>query len=120
MAHVLTFDYLGALGASLLFPILLVPKLGLVRVGDAVRHRQRGGGAVDHVPVSRAAAAARRGAARRRAPSCWLLLGGGMVGAEQISAAADDNLYADEVIFARNTRYQRIVLTKWKDDCGCS
>src|ERR1700688_2954982 len=31
ISHVLTFDYLGALGASLLFPILLVPKLGLVR-----------------------------------------------------------------------------------------
>src|SRR5689334_18425354 len=31
VAHVLTFDYLGALGASLLFPVLLVPKLGLVR-----------------------------------------------------------------------------------------
>jgi spermidine synthase len=31
VANVLTFDYLGALGASLLFPLLLVPKLGLVR-----------------------------------------------------------------------------------------
>src|SRR5213078_1006249 len=31
VAHVLTFDYLGALGASLLFPILLVPLLGFVR-----------------------------------------------------------------------------------------
>ena len=31
VAHVLTFDCLGALGASLLFPILLVPYLGLVR-----------------------------------------------------------------------------------------
>ncbi len=31
VSQVLTFDYLGALGASLLFPILLVPKLGLVR-----------------------------------------------------------------------------------------
>ncbi len=31
ISNVLTFDYLGALGASLLFPILLVPKLGLVR-----------------------------------------------------------------------------------------
>src|SRR6201997_4083552 len=31
IAHVLTFDYLGALGASLLFPILFVPRLGLVR-----------------------------------------------------------------------------------------
>src|SRR3954453_9548860 len=31
VSNVLTFDYLGALAASLAFPILLVPKLGLVR-----------------------------------------------------------------------------------------
>src|ERR671921_3044734 len=31
VANVLTFDYLGALGASLLFPLLLVPHVGLVR-----------------------------------------------------------------------------------------
>src|SRR6187455_2743681 len=31
ISNVLTFDYLGALGASLLFPIVLVPRLGLVR-----------------------------------------------------------------------------------------
>src|SRR6266571_8889445 len=31
VANVLTFDYLGALGASILFPILLVPHLGRVR-----------------------------------------------------------------------------------------
>jgi len=31
IAHVLTFDYLGALAASLIFPIILVPRLGLVR-----------------------------------------------------------------------------------------
>src|SRR5687767_13051036 len=31
VASVLTFDYLGALGASLLFPLVLVPRLGMVR-----------------------------------------------------------------------------------------
>ncbi len=31
VARVLTFDYIGALLASLLFPLLLVPRLGLVR-----------------------------------------------------------------------------------------
>src|SRR5512138_416458 len=31
VAHVLTFDYLGALVASVLFPTLLVPQLGLLR-----------------------------------------------------------------------------------------
>ena len=31
VSNVLTFDYIGALFASLLFPLLLVPRLGLVR-----------------------------------------------------------------------------------------
>ena len=39
-----------------------------------------------------------------------------MIVADRISPAADNKLYADEVIFSRQTRYQRIVLTKWKDD----
>src|SRR5512135_3494770 len=33
IARVLTVDYLGALVASLLFPLFLVPRLGLVRTG---------------------------------------------------------------------------------------
>jgi spermidine synthase len=36
--------------------------------------------------------------------------------ADHITALAEENLYADDVIFARDTRYQRIVLTAWKDD----
>ena len=30
--------------------------------------------------------------------------------------AAEDNIYADEIILARDTRYQHIVLTRFKDD----
>jgi len=44
------------------------------------------------------------------------LLCAGMAGAKHVIAAADDSLYADEVIFAKDTRYQRIVLTRWRDD----
>jgi spermidine synthase len=114
VAHVLTFDYLGALGASLLFPILLVPRLGLVRsailfgiINAAValwstflfRDRIRAPGAL-----------------RLACAAVLAALGAGMAGAGRIAAVADDNLYADEVIFARDTRYQRIVLTRWKDD----
>ncbi|HEY7284947.1 MAG TPA: hypothetical protein VH497_05885, partial [Vicinamibacterales bacterium] len=31
VSHVLTFDYIGALFASVLFPLIIVPRLGLVR-----------------------------------------------------------------------------------------
>jgi spermidine synthase len=45
-----------------------------------------------------------------------LLLVIGMLEAHRITAAAEDNIYADQIIFARDTRYQRIVLTRFKDD----
>ena len=60
VSHVLTFDYLGALGASLLFPLLLVPQLGLVRSALLFGIDQCRRGAVVHVPVSRSDRHARR------------------------------------------------------------
>ena len=114
VAHVLTFDYLGALGASLLFPLLLVPHLGLVRAALLF-------GLVNAAVALWSTFLFRNSignAAGLRAMSVIVLvaLSAGMFRADAISASADDNLYADEVIFARNTRYQRIVLTKWKND----
>ncbi|MGI8744944.1 MAG: polyamine aminopropyltransferase [Bryobacteraceae bacterium] len=114
VSHVLTFDYLGALGASLLFPILLVPKLGLVR-SALVFGMLNAAVALWSTFLFRSQLA--RSTALR--VGCFLvlaLLTGGMAFADRISDAADNNLYADEVIFSRTTRYQRIVLTKWKDD----
>jgi spermidine synthase len=114
VAHVLTFDYLGALGASLLFPLLLVPRLGLVRSAMLF-------GLINAAVALWSTYLFRdqigRSLGLRLAGIMVLVsLGAGMVGAEKIAAIADDNLYADEVILSRNTRYQRIVLTRWKDD----
>src|SRR3954447_8753655 len=108
VSHVLTFDYLGALGASLLFPLLLVPHLGLVR--SAILF-----GMINAVVALWSTflfreQIGRTAGLRAIGVAVLALLGCGMVGAEYISAAADNNLYADEVIFSRNTRYQRIVL----------
>ncbi len=114
ISHVLTFDYLGALGASLLFPILLVPKLGLVR-SALLFGILNAGVALWSTYLFRG----QLGAGYVLRAGCFAtlaLLGGGMVFADRISSSADNSLYADEVIFSRDTRYQRIVLTKWKDD----
>ena len=70
VAHVLTFDYLGALAASLLFPLFLVPHLGLVRSARAVRDRQRRRRALGHVLLSDDRSGARRWLQGWRSPCC--------------------------------------------------
>jgi spermidine synthase len=114
VAHVLTFDYLGALGASLLFPLLLVPRLGLVR--SALLFGIINAGVALWSTFLFRDSIGRAAGLRVLSVIVLAALSAGMFGADRIAATADDNLYADEVIFARNTRYQRIVLTKWKDD----
>jgi spermidine synthase len=114
VSHVLTFDYLGALAASIAFPLWLVPKLGLVRA------------AILFGIINAAVALWSTFLFREELPSVFglrtasvivlAMLGGGMVASNWIQSTADNQLYADEVIFERNTRYQRIVVTKWKDD----
>ena len=114
IAHVLTFDYLGALAASLLFPILLVPRLGLVRSAMLF--------GLINVAValwSTFLFAGQLPSARSLRAACLLVLCGlgvGMAEAKKITATAEDNIYADEIILARDSRYQHLVLTRFKDD----
>ena len=114
VSNVLTFDYLGALAASLAFPILLVPKLGLVRsamlfglVNAAI--------ALWSTYLFAPTLGARR-ALRVACAAVVAVLAIGMTQAKRITTLAEDNIYSDEVIFSRDTRYQHIVLTAWKND----
>jgi spermidine synthase len=114
IAHVLTFDYLGALGASLLFPILLVPRLGLVRSAMLF-------GIINAAVAlwSTFLFAKQLPTARVLRVACVVVLCGlgvGMAQARKITATAEENIYADEIILARDSRYQHLVLTRFKDD----
>ena len=116
IANVLTFDYLGALAASLAFPIVLVPRLGLVRsamlfgIINAAIALWSTWLFAPHL-ARRAMPALRAGCV-----AVLSLLVIGMAQANRLTRFAEDNIYADDVIFSRDTRYQHIVLTAWKDD----
>jgi spermidine synthase len=114
VANVLTFDYLGALGASLLFPIVLVPRLGLVRA-PLLFGIINVGVALWTTVILRMAPAARR-MLQAACVAALALLGAGMVWANAILDLAESNLYADEIVLSRTTPYQRIVMTAWRDD----
>ena len=114
VANVLAWDYLGALGASLLFPAVLVPELGLVRSAIAF-------GIVNAAVALWSTHLFRDVLVQRRAlqAACVAviaLLSAGFVGAERLTRAAERSIYADEIVFTRDSRYQRIVLTAWKND----
>ena len=114
VSNVLTFDYLGALAASLAFPIVLVPKVGLVR--SAMLFGVVNAAIALWSTFLFADVLGTRRALRVASAVVLAILVAGITQANRITTLAEDNIYADEVIFSRDTRYQHIVLTAWKDD----
>ena len=113
VAKVLTFDYLGALFASLLFPILLVPRLGLVRTSILFGLANAAVGLWStwlFAPLMGAVTDL-----RVKAVAVLLALTVGFAYAERLTDLAEEGLYADPVVLARSTPYQRIVLTAHRD-----
>ena len=112
VSKVLTFDYIGALAASLLFPLLLVPHLGLIRTGFLF--------GLANVAVAIALIRMLPGKPLRAELTAALIVGAallvGFVLSERIERTAEVAAYGDPVIYAQQTPYQRIVITKRADD----
>ena len=114
VARVLTFDYLGALAVSLLFPLLLAPHLGMAR------------SALFFGILNAAVALLTARVFRRQLPRypalclrAWLVLAAlaiAFLAANRITAFAEQHYYGDPVVYERHTPYQRLVITRWKDD----
>jgi spermidine synthase len=110
IARVLTVDYVGALVASLLFPIFLVPRLGMVRTGLTFGLLNAGVGLWSTYLL--AAVIPRPRDLRVKAAVILALLLAGVVGSERLTTLAEEGMYADEIIFSKSTPYQRIVITR--------
>jgi spermidine synthase len=114
VSSVLSVDYLGALLVSVLFPLLLAPQLGFMRTALLF--------GMLNVAVALWAMHLFRHELRRRwrlsalAVGALLALGAAYAGAERLTRFAEVQLYEDEIVYARSSPYQRIVLTRWRDD----
>jgi len=111
VSRVLTFDYVGALVAALVFPMVLVPELGLVRTSLIVG---LGNAGVALWGTWLLAPHLGRGIVglRVRAAIVIAILIAGIVQASHLTTWAEDRMYADEVVYAKTTAYQRIVVTR--------
>lgn len=114
LSSIFSFDYIGGLLGAIAFPLLLLPHLGffstsflcgLLNITAAILILQRFGERVKHIWIYRILA---------------IFIASGMiigiVFADNISESVEGGLYRDQIIFMEQTEYQKIVLTKHRDD----
>ena len=114
VSRVLTFDYLGALAVSLLFPLVLAPYLGLARTGFLFGMLNV---AVAFWTIHVFRAELKEAATRMiRACTVMAVLVFGFAMSDRLVAWGEHGLFGDEIVFTTTTPYQRLVITHWKDD----
>ena len=114
VSRVLTFDYLGALAVSILFPLVLAPYLGLARTGFMFGMLNV---AVALWTIHTFRRELKNVASRLlRASAVMCLLAIGFAMSERMVYWGEHGLFGDEIVFSTTTPYQRLVITRWKDD----
>ena len=114
VSKVLTFDYLGALAVSLLFPLLLAPKLGMAR--SALLFGILNAAVAYLTARVFKAELPRYRAIYLRALIVLSVLAAAFTYADRISFKAEQSYFGDPVVYQSHSPYQRLVVTRWKDD----
>jgi spermidine synthase len=113
VGNIFTFDYIGALLASILFPLVLVPYLGLIRTSLLF--------GILNVAVALWAVHVFRekirspGLLRSAGVAVLLALGLGFAYGERLLSFAEGQTYPGKVVYAESSPYQRIVLSRGRD-----
>ena len=110
IAKVLSFDYIGALIGSVAFPLMLLPSLGLVRSSFAI--------GLINIFVAFLTILFLRRYLKFPKLKMGIVLGvavtltGLIIFGSRISAAAQQHLYFDQVIWKKDTPYQSLTMTQ--------
>lgn len=114
LSSIFSFDYIGGLVGAVAFPLILLPKLGyfatsflcgFMNIVAALLIMWKFGKRIERIRVYRMLAIILSGI---------MLLG--MILADTISNSVESGLYMDRVILIEQTPYQKIVMTKHRDD----
>lgn len=112
VSKVLTFDYIGALLASILFPILLVPRLGLIRTSLLFGLLNAAVGFWGTWLLRPLLTEKRLGGMRGRAVLVAGLLIVAFIKAESLTSLAEESIFPNQIVHSETTPYQRIVMTQ--------
>ena len=116
LANVLSLDYLGALLATLAFPFLLVPFLGVFRSSLIFGLINLGLGAFNLWYFAPQLGVKRPMVLRWTGIAVALFMATLLVFSQGLLSAWTSSLYSDRVVLNKQTPYQKIVMTQYKDD----
>jgi spermidine synthase len=111
ISKVLAVDYIGALVASILFPIFLVPNLGLVRTSLVFGIFNALVG-LWGTSLLRPILPGKLTGIRIRAAIIIAILIIGVIKAERLTTLAEDSAFSQTIVYSQTTPYQRIVVTR--------
>ncbi len=114
VAKIFSFDYIGALAASVLFPLILLPWLGVIKTAFLI-------GIINLIIALYNAFLFRKllkNGIKQSLISILLIaaFGTGMFFTSEIDDSLEQKIYQDKIIFSKQTKYQKLVLTRWNDD----
>ena len=112
VSRVLAFDYIGALVASLLFPIFVVPRLGLVRTSLVFGMLNAAVGLWGTYLLRPLLNPAGLFGLRARAGIVLCLLLVALTQAERLTTLAEENTLPHPIVYSKSSPYQRIVVTR--------
>ena len=113
VSRVLSFDYLGALFVSLMFPLVMMPALGLWRSALAFGLSNVGIAALTARRCGEGSFGKKR---QLLAAGCAAALGLMAWQSENIAGRAQKGLYGSTVLVSKSSRYQNLLVTKEKDN----
>ncbi|MEZ5346413.1 MAG: polyamine aminopropyltransferase [Pyrinomonadaceae bacterium] len=112
VARVLSFDYIGALAASILFPVFFVPTLGLVRTSLVFGIINAGVALWGTWLLASLLSPRKIQVLRVKSGIIIVLLAIGAIKADSLTFLAEEDLFPDTIIYAKSSSYQRIIVTR--------
>jgi spermidine synthase len=112
IARVLALDYVGALAASILFPLFLVPTLGLVRTSLMFGILNAAVGLWGTWLLAHLLKPNKILVLRIKAVVVIVLLAIGTIKSDSLTKLAESELFQEAIVYAKTSKYQRIIVTR--------
>lgn len=114
VADIFSFDYIGALAASILFPLVLLPWLGVIKTALFIGFINVFVALYNAILFSKLLKYSKLQSLISISIITLFIIG--FIFSHKIDRKLEQKIYQDKIIFSTQTKYQKLVLTRWNND----